>query len=70
MDAEVHIISDGDDLAVIGEQEAVEGFLEAQELPSKDLGLPKLSSLLRRGSQVAQTGADVGANYGRWMKLT
>ena len=70
MDSEIQLISDGDGLAVIGEPTAVERFLVAEGLPSKDLGLPRLSAVLRTGSAAAQAGSEIAANSGRWVKLT
>jgi hypothetical protein len=70
MDKEIQLISDGDGIAVIGEATAVERFLDAQALPSRDLGLPRLSTTLRAGSGVAEAGSTMAANSGRWIKLT
>ena len=67
---EIQLISDGDGLAVIGEPTAVERFLASEGLPSRDLGLGRLSTTLRTGSGVAQTGAELASNSGRWVKLT
>ena len=50
MDNGIELISDGDGLAVIGEPSAVERFLATVGLPSKDLGLPRLSKLLNVGA--------------------
>lgn len=70
MDDEIQLISDGDGLAVIGEPAAVERFLSSEGLPSRDLGLPRLGNLLGTGAGVAQVGAEIAANSGRWVKLT
>lgn len=70
MDSEIQLISDGDGLAVIGEPAAVERFLVAEGLPSKDLGLHRLGSALSTAAGVAQAGSEVAANSGRWVKLT
>lgn len=70
MENEIELISDGDGIAVIGESKTVERFLESEELPSKDLGLPRLSKILAVGAAGAQAAADVTANSGRWVKLT
>ncbi|HEX8303910.1 MAG TPA: hypothetical protein VF612_03460 [Jatrophihabitans sp.] len=70
MDGEIQLISDGDGLAVIGEPTAVERFLVAEGLPSKDLGLPRLGAVLSTGAAAAQAGAEIAANSGRWVKLT
>jgi hypothetical protein len=70
MDDEIQLISDGVGLAVIGEPAAVESFLASEGLSSRDLGLARLKSLLGTGATVAQTGADIAAQSGRWVKLT
>jgi len=70
MDDEIQLISDGDGLAVIGDPAAVERFLVSEGLPSKDLGLHRLSSVLSTGSAVAQAGSEIAANSGRWVKMT
>ncbi|WP_187281364.1 hypothetical protein [Nonomuraea sp. C10] len=70
MNDEVQLICDGDGLAVIGNPTAVERFLDSEGLPSKDLGLQRLGSVLRAGAGVAQAGSEIAANSGRWVKLT
>lgn len=70
MDHEIQLISDGAGLAVIGDPAAVERFLVSEGLPSRDLGLPRLGSLLATGAAVAQAGSEIAANSGRWVKLT
>ncbi|MEV4348420.1 hypothetical protein AB0J83_28535 [Actinoplanes sp. NPDC049596] len=68
--AEVQLISDGDGLAVIGSPAAVERFLAAEELPSKDLDLPRLGSVLSTAAAVARAGSEIAVQSGRWVKLT
>jgi hypothetical protein len=71
VDNEVQLISDGDGLAVIGNPAAVERFLVSEGLPSsKDLGLPRLGSVLSTGAAAAQAGSEIAGNSGRWVKLT
>ncbi|MER5661779.1 hypothetical protein [Streptomyces mirabilis] len=70
MDNEIQLISDGDGLAVIGNATDVEGFLVSEGLSSKDLGLQRLKSGFGTGAALAQTGSDIAANSGRWVKLT
>ncbi len=71
MDNEIQLISDGDGLAVIGNPTDVERFLVSEGLTSsKDLGLPRLGSVLSTGAAAAQAGSDIAANSGRWVKLT
>ena len=70
MDDDIQLISDGDGLAVIGSPMAVERFLVSEGLPSKDLGLPRLGSTLSAAAGAAQTGSEIAASSGRWVKLT
>ena len=70
MNDEIRLISDGDGIAVIGDSKAVERFLVSEGLPSRDLGLPRLSTAFRAGSGVAEAGSTIAANSGRWIKLT
>ncbi|WP_030618549.1 hypothetical protein [Streptomyces sclerotialus] len=70
MNNEVQLISDGDGLAVIGNATDVERFLASEGLPSKDLGLQRLKSVVGTGAVVGQEGAVIAADSGRWVKLT
>lgn len=70
MDREIQIISDGDGVAVIGNPAAVERFLDAEGLASRDLGLPRLGSALSTASAVTKAGSEIAATSGRWVKLT
>ncbi|TFV82794.1 hypothetical protein E4P40_15530 [Blastococcus sp. CT_GayMR20] len=70
MDNEIQLISDGDGLAVIGNPTAVELFLAAERLASKDLDLPRLAAVFRTGAQVAQAYPEIKAMSGRWVQLT
>ncbi|MBQ0906741.1 hypothetical protein [Micromonospora sp. U21] len=70
MENEIQLISDGDGLAVIGHPAAVDRFLTAERLPSKDLGLKRLSSALRTGSTIAKAGSEIADHSGRWVQLT
>jgi hypothetical protein len=70
MDSEIELISDGDGLAVIGSPTAVDRFLVSEGLPSKDLGLNRLGSVLSAGAGAAQAGSEIAANSGRWVQLT
>lgn len=67
---EIQLISDGDGLAVIGHPAAVDRFLTAERLPSKDLGLKRLSSALSTGSKIAKAGSEIAEHSGRWVQLT
>ncbi|MFC9594763.1 hypothetical protein ACFTUC_33870 [Streptomyces sp. NPDC056944] len=70
MDDEIQLISDGEGLAVIGPAASVEHFLAAEGLPSKDLGLRRLKSVLGTGAAAAQAGSEIAAQSGRWVKLS
>jgi hypothetical protein len=72
MDDEVQLISDGDGVAVIGPQNAVEQFLKSANLwaSSQELDLRRLKPLLGVGSDIAQAASEVAANSCRWIKLT
>ena len=70
MNEEIHLISDGDGLAVIGEPTAVDRFLASEGLTGKDLGLERLGSVLNAGAAAAQTSSAIAASSGRWVKLT
>ena len=69
MDNEVELISDGDGLAVIGNPTAVERFMASVGL-SSNAGSPRLGAAFSAGASVAQTGSEIAANSGRWVKLT
>ncbi len=69
MDNEVELISDGDGLAVIGNPTAVERFMASAGL-SSNAGSPRLGAAFSAGASVAQTGSEIAANSGRWVKLT
>ncbi|MCM4083075.1 hypothetical protein [Paractinoplanes hotanensis] len=70
MENEIQLISDGDGLAVIGHPAAIDRFLTSERLPSKDLGLRRLSSALGTGSKIAKAGAEAAEHSGRWVQLT
>jgi hypothetical protein len=67
---EVQLISDGDGLAVIGDPHDVEQFLVAEGLTSRDLGLPRLSTILHAGTIAADTASAIAANSGRWVEIS
>ncbi|MER5482353.1 hypothetical protein ABT024_03935 [Streptomyces sp. NPDC002812] len=70
MDDEIQLIRDGDGLAVIGNQAAVERFLISEGLPSQHLGPRRFRSALGNAAGVAQGGSDIAAGSSRWVKLT
>lgn len=69
MDYEVELISDGDGLAIVGNPTAVERFMASVGL-SSNAGSPRLGAAFSAGASVAQTGSEIAANSGRWVKLT
>lgn len=70
MDDEIQLISDGQGLAVIGEPKAVEWFLNAQGLASRELGLPRLASVLSASGGAADAASLAVSASGRWVQLT
>ena len=68
MDDKLELISDGDGLAILGEPSAVARFMASVRL--SDAGGPRCGSAFRTGASVAQTGSEIAANSGRWVKLT
>lgn len=70
MTDEIQLISDGDGVAVIGAPGVVERFLASEGLPSRELGLQRLSPVVGNAAAATQTGAEIAANAGRWVKLT
>ncbi|WP_084631622.1 hypothetical protein [Demequina aestuarii] len=70
MNDELQLISDGDGLAVIGEPGAVERFLVAEGLQSRELALPKLANVLASSAGATEATSIVAASSGRWLKLT
>lgn len=72
---EIQLVADERGLAVFGAPSAVERFLAAEGLvpagaSSTGLGVGRLRRLLSTGSAAAQTGSEVAANSGRWVKLS
>ncbi|CAL9541554.1 hypothetical protein SUDANB120_04256 [Streptomyces sp. enrichment culture] len=70
MDDEIQLIRDGDGVAVIGNQASVERFLISEGLPSQALRPRRFRSALGNAAGVAQTGSDIAAHSGRWVKLS
>jgi hypothetical protein len=69
MSDDIELISDGDGVAIVGPPEAVDRFLAAEGLSSRDLGLGRVRpSLIASGA--LEAGAKIAENSGRWVKLT
>ncbi len=68
---EIQLISDGDGLAVIGEQAAVDRFLASEGLlATRNFDLPTLRGVMSTGAAAGEAGSGIAANSGRWVKLT
>ena len=69
MSDDIELISDGEGVAIVGPPDAVDRFLAAEGLASRDLGLGRVKpSLLASGALDA--GSKIAENSGRWVKLT
>ncbi|WP_413353903.1 hypothetical protein [Microbacterium sp. 1P06AB] len=67
---DLELISDGDGIAVIGDPKAVELFVASAGVPSQELDLQRLNSVVAKSGSALQAASEVSANAGRWMKLT
>ncbi len=70
MDDEIELISDGEGLAVIGDEAAVERFLVSEGLTSAERTWPLSGTAARALAGSAEAGSIVASNWGRWVKLT
>lgn len=73
MSDEIELVSDGDGLAIIGNETDVQRFLLDQGLdrcPSRSLDLHRLESAVIKGGSLVQAGSELAANSGRWVRLT
>ncbi len=68
VDNTVELVSDGEGLAIIGDDSAVERFMASVGL-TEDRGT-RGGSAFSIGASIAQAGSEVAANSGRWLKLT
>ncbi|WP_146081470.1 hypothetical protein [Rathayibacter sp. AY2B5] len=68
----IEIVSDGDGAIVAGERSAVERFLKHNGLlkGAQTFSLSKLSPLLKAGSGIAETAADIAEQSAMYLKLT
>ncbi len=67
---EVEIIDDGDGFGLIGDPAAIEQFLVSNGLPSRPLGLGRLSRHTAKGSAALHAAGEASANAGKWVKLS
>ncbi|MER7815647.1 hypothetical protein [Streptomyces sp. NPDC096153] len=70
MASEIELISDGDGLALIGNETDIERLLISEGLSSKGREPKRLKSVFGTGAAVAQAGSEVSANSALWLKLT
>lgn len=68
MGEEIELVSDGEGVAIFGPQTAVERFVDSMGLSKVDS--TTIRSTVGKGASVAQTGAEIAATSGRWVKLT
>ncbi|PMQ21206.1 hypothetical protein [Glutamicibacter arilaitensis] len=67
---EIEVVSDAHGVAVLGERDAVDKFLSSKDLTSKVMPLERLKPATSTGAAALQAGAELSANYGRWVKLS
>ncbi|MFD8939410.1 hypothetical protein ACFV0R_29890 [Streptomyces sp. NPDC059578] len=70
MDDEIQLISDGDGLTILGNEATIDRFLVSEGLRPQDLGRRRFGPALGSAAGAAQTGSDLAAHSGRWVKLT
>lgn len=72
MGDEIELVSDGDGLVVVGDQSAVERFLGQTGLLTNAtrFSLARLSSVIRTGSDLAETASEIAERSGFYLKLT
>lgn len=67
---EITVINDGNGIALLGDPAAIERYLADEGLPSRDLGMARLTSLLGASSAGTQAAAQAAQTSGRWVQLT
>ncbi len=70
MTDEIDVVRDEDGVTLFGSDAAVDRFLTANDLPSRQFDLPRLSQTLSGASGAVNTAAQIAAGSGRWVKLT
>jgi hypothetical protein len=70
MSDEIGLVSDGESLAVIGSQAAVERFLLTERLESQPLELSRLTEFLMAGAVATEAASFLQQASGRWVQLT
>lgn len=67
---EIIVINDGNGIALLGDSTTIDRFLADHDLPSRDLGVARLGSLMSTGSAGTQAAAQAAQTSGRWIQLT
>lgn len=70
MSEELTVLADGDGLAVVGDPALVQQFLDELQLPSRELGMNRLSTRLSAAAGATQAASEAATGSGRWVKLT
>ncbi|HEY5548775.1 MAG TPA: hypothetical protein VIL17_04190 [Coriobacteriia bacterium] len=73
MDKGIELLGDADGFAVIGSPTDVERFLldlRLDRVPTRELDMRRLNSVLGAGGDTLQVASELAANSGRWVKLT
>lgn len=67
---EIEIVRDRDGIAVFGERNIVERFLETLNLTSREISLSQVGPKLQAASGITQAVSEATANSAQWVKLT
>ncbi len=70
MSEELALFADDDGLAVLGDPEVIQAFLDANGLESREFSLGRLSAKLGAAAGATESASVAVANSGRWLKLT
>jgi len=70
MGHEVTLVEDGDGVAILGDTDAVQIFLQNNGLASRPLSASQVAPIAAAAGNIMQVGSEVAANSGRWIKLT
>lgn len=67
---DIEIISDGNGVAVLGERNAVDKFMDSVGLISKELPMERVNKAAGLGATAMQMSSGLAASSGRWVKLS
>jgi hypothetical protein len=67
---EITVINDGNGIALLGDGVTIDRYLEDHQIPSRDLGVARLTSMLSVGGAAGEASAHIAATSGRWIQLT